>query len=283
MIQPMSFALILATIGKTDELRRFLTSVEAPREHPVEVFVVDQNDDDRLTPVLDLFDDRLRLIRLHSEPGLSRARNAALPLVHGDFVGFPDDDCLYPPSLLDTVARWFSTHPGFAGLTGRAVDPAGRSYARFDKEAGPLTPRNAWQRAASFTMFFRREAIQRIGGFDETLGLGSGTPWEGGEDIDYPLRAIGAGLEVFYLPEIVVVHPNPFAKGYADSSERALKYGLGIGRVWRKHRFPLWQVVYHLARPLGGAVTGLAQGRPQKAKYHLSAFRGRLLGWLSRT
>jgi len=79
-----------------------------------------------------------------------------------------------------------------------------------------------------------------------------------------------------YVDGFIVPVPKRKVEAYGRMAQKA-------GRVWRKHRFPLWQVVYHLARPLGGAVTGLAQGRPQKAKYHLSAFRGRLLGWLSRT
>jgi len=182
---------------------------------------------------------------------------------------------------LATVSRILDRHPEYDGVTGRVVDEDGEAYARFDRAPGELTALNTWRRAASVSLFVRRYVVERIGGFDETLGLGAGTPWGGGEDIDYPLRAIGAGFSIRYEPTIRVIHPNPLGKGYRLAAERARRYGAGVGRVWRKHGLPFWFVAYNLARPLGGAGLSLVSGQIEKARYHWSAFRGRLSGWLA--
>jgi GT2 family glycosyltransferase len=275
------FSLVLATIGRTEEVRRFLASLRAQRVEGVELIVVDQNADSRLEGILDEVPAALTWIRDDSGPGLSKARNLGLAQARGAIIAFPDDDCTYPESLLTTVSRVLETHPDYDAVTGRVVGDDGREYARFDRAAGVLSAWNAWRRASSVSLFVRRRVVERIGGFDETLGIGAGTPWGGGEDIDYPLRAMQAGFLIRYEPGIQVIHPNPLGKGYRHAAERARRYGAGVGRVWRKHRFPIWFVGYNLARPLGGAGLSLILGRIDKAAYHWCAFRGRLSGWLA--
>ena len=46
--------------------------------------------------------------------------------------------------------------------------------------------------------------MSRVGGFDEELGLGSGTPWHSGEEIDYLVRALATGAHLEYDPSLVV-------------------------------------------------------------------------------
>ncbi len=46
------FSLIVATLGRTDELIAFLESLVAQSERNFEVIVVDQNPDERLEPVI---------------------------------------------------------------------------------------------------------------------------------------------------------------------------------------------------------------------------------------
>ena len=52
----MSFSLIMATLGRTDEPRRFLDSLESQTFRDFELILADQNDDDRIAPmnVLDM-------------------------------------------------------------------------------------------------------------------------------------------------------------------------------------------------------------------------------------
>ena len=277
----MRFSLILATVGRVSEVERFLRSLDTQTHREFDVVVVDQNKDERLLPLLTAYRKKFSILHLRSEPGLSRARNVGLPHLTGDVVAFPDDDCWYPPGLLERVAKILRAHPQLDGLTGRMTDEYGRSgTARFDRRPGLLAQANVWQRATSISLFLRRDVIEAVGDFDEALGIGAGTFWGGGEDIDYALRAVEAGFKVYYRPDVIVFHPGFPAPDYSKLADRAFRYGAGIGRVWRKHDYPLWLVAYYLLRPVGGAILSLMRGRTSKAQYHFSAFQGRLKGWL---
>ncbi len=277
----MRFSLVLATVGRVREIERFLNSLDAQTYREFELIVVDQNPDDRLAPALGEYQDRFPLTHLRSLPGLSRSRNIGLKKIAGDIVAFPDDDCWYPQYLLEQVTRFFAIHPEREALTGRSVDAEDKpSNGRWDTEAGPISLYNVWRRGISYTIFLSRKAVRQVGCFDECLGIGAGTPWESGEDTDYLLRALKAGFRVCYEPEIVVYHPQWIQDYDRKRLEKAYSYGMGMGRVLKKHRYPFWFVVYHWVRPLGGVVLSLLCGQWKKAKFHLGALRGRMRGWL---
>jgi GT2 family glycosyltransferase len=276
------FSLVLPTINRTNEVRKFLTTLDRQTYRQFELIVVDQNKDGRLLPVLKPYEKKFSIVHCTSKPGLSAARNVGLKYIVGDVVAFPDDDCLYPPELLERVAAFLDAHPNVDGVTGRAQmsNPGQVGTPRFDKKAGFITKANAWTRVVSISIFVRRKIVEEIGGFDESLGVGAGTPWEGGEDTDYPLRAVKAGFKIYYTPDLYVLHPSAPKNDYPRLADRAYKYGAGIGRVLRKHDYPLWFVAYFLLRPLGGAFLSFVAGRRDKARFHIAAFRGRFRGWL---
>ena len=91
-----SFDLVVATVDRVAELERLLASLDAQTHHGFRVLLVDQNPDDRLAPIVGR-PRSFELVRLRSERGLSRARNAALDRIQADLVAFPDDDCSYEP------------------------------------------------------------------------------------------------------------------------------------------------------------------------------------------
>ncbi len=195
------------------------------------VIVVDQNDDSRLDAVVT--GRTFPIQRTRGPLGLSRARNTGLALVEADLVAFPDDDCVYPPGLLERVAARLGPDSGLAGLTGRAEDASGRSAASWQDEGAILTDDNLWNRAISFTIFLRRSIAEAVGSFDEELGLGSGSPWTSGEEIDYLVRAVRAGASIEYDPSLVVVHDVR-----ADEVDVGARDGASIGYLLRKHGYP---------------------------------------------
>ena len=280
----MKLSLIVATVGRTSELQRLLTSLDAQTHKNFELIVIDQNLDDRLKNMIASFSDRLTIIHLTSPLGVSRARNAGIKKVTGNIVGFPDDDCWYSPMLLESIVALFGKNTNWDGLTGRIVNELNSQSgdARFDAESGYVTLSNLWNRACAATMFFTKEAVEAIGNFDEELGPGAGTPWGGAEDIDYPARAIKAGRTIFYNPNICVFHPDLSADARTNRLRRAYLYGAGIGRVWMKQKFPARIIGYYLLRPLVGVCVSLVTGRWMQARYRWASFQGRLSGVMSR-
>ena len=273
-----SFDLVVATVDRVAPLARLLESIDRQRDVPVRLIVVDQNRDDRLDDVLGAHRG-LEIVRTRSERGLSRARNEGLRHVRSDLVAFPDDDCTYPQGLLDTVAHRFAGRPVLDGLTGRATAEDGAADASWAREPAILEADNLWNRVISFTIFLRRTVVERVGGFDERLGLGSGSVWSSGEEIDYVLRAIRSGARIEYDPLLTVHHP---VKRYTPGELRAvgLRDGASIGWILRRHRYGPLTTTRMLVRPIGGVGVALAHGDLTRASFHAETLRGRLKGYL---
>lgn len=279
----MRFSLIMATIGRTKEVERFLKHLDCQTYRDFELIVVDQNMDNRLVPVLEHYKERFPILYLRSDKGLSRARNVGLKNISGYIVAFPDDDCWYPPDLLERIACFFKVHPEIDGLTGCSVDENGYfSASRWDRGAGLINKFSVWRRGISISIFLKTIVVEKVGNFDKSLGVGANTPWGSGEETDYLLRALKAGFYIYYDPTLFVCHPQVEEQHRNLSSERALNYNRGMGRVLRKHQFPLWFVLYQWARPVGGMFLSLLQFDLDKLHYYYSAFLGRVSGWRKR-
>jgi glycosyltransferase involved in cell wall biosynthesis len=270
-----SFDLIVATVDRVEQLKRLFASLDRQTHRRFRLLLVDQNDDGRLDQLLEQHSE-LDVQRLRSARGLSRARNVALSRVAADIVAFPDDDCTYPPDLLERVARRLAGDEGLDGLTGRAVDVHGDSSPSWERTAARLTRDNLWNRAISFTIFLRSPVLETVGAFDEQLGLGSQMPWSSGEEIEYLVRVVDAGRRIEYDPELVVLHDEKVSPHTAGGRD-----GASIGYILRKHRYPIATVGKMLVRPVGGAFFALARGDRERAAFHVATLRGRVRGYRS--
>ena len=274
--------LILATVARTKEPLRFVRALDAQTYRAFRLIVVDQNPDTELERLLDPLVGSFPFVYVRSELGLSRARNVGLRQVEGDVVAFPDDDCWYPPNTLERVAAFFATHSEWEGLSGKSVDGSGRpSGGRWDRRPGRITPNRVWTRAGSYTIFLRRSLVEAVGRFDETLGLGSNSPWPSAEDLDYVLRGIQLGRALYYDPDLHVHHPQTREGLSKPDAAQAFHHGMGVGRVMRKNGLPAWLAAYHVARSFGGSAFSLARGDRALARFYWAVGRGRLRGWRS--
>ena len=271
------FSLILCTVDRVAEPLRFVESVVAQGRQSLELIVVDQNVEDTLEHQLRRAGRGLPILYIHrpGQPGLSRARNVALSVARGKIIAFPDDDCEYPPGLLDRAAMALAQRNDVHGISCRRVAHCdaveGNSHAPVR-----LNRYNVWTRAQSFTIFLRSELVQRLGGFDPRLGLGSGTPFGSGEETDYLLRALDVDALLVQLPDLAVCHPvvdydaeNLAAKGRS--------YSRGLTYVLDRHRYS-WIFVFPIMLwPLLRAL--LALFSPRRSRYHWNQFLGRMEAW----
>ena len=133
-------SLVVSTRWRTLEVKRLLESLLAQTYKTFEVIVVDQNEDDRLAPLLREYGDRLTIKHVRSANlGHAAGSNAGLRICAGDIVAFPDDDCWYAPDLLRRVVDMFEAHPEWRGITGcEASADNVVSTHRFDRVAGPV-------------------------------------------------------------------------------------------------------------------------------------------------
>ena len=244
-------SLILATVGRTDELSRLFDSLAGQTFVNFEIIVVDQNSDDRLQPHL----ERARYLGMTvkhmklSPPNLAAARNVGIDAARGKWIGFPDDDCWYTPRLLERVVARFS----------RSDKPGGIIVRWVEQDEQPSEPGElSWERSRAFrdipvssiTLFCRRKLFKQIGGFDSRLGVGQ---WFGaGEETDLAMRALKAGERLVYEPLAEVHHAVNPHKPQADPATRtATRHrARGTGALYAKHELSTWVILRGLAAPL---------------------------------
>lgn len=269
------FCLVVATLGRTGELQRLFHSLRAQTYKRFTVFVIDQNHDDRVIPIIQSLGQDLDVRHLRSEVGLSRARNVGVRMANGDVVAFPDDDCWYPPELLCRVAREFASDASIAAVGGWCADQNGDALLRRGSTRCDLDRFSVWQ-IVSTAVFIRKRALDEVGGFDESLGVGASTPYQSGEETDLLLRALARGQRLVFDPKISVFHPS----WSHCSPEKARAYGRGFGRVLREHRYPLWFGIYAILRSLGGFALATTRLNFERARYYFNCCAGRVSGWL---
>jgi glycosyltransferase involved in cell wall biosynthesis len=245
------FSLIIATLSRTTELRRLMESFTQQEFSDYEVILVDQNDDDRLQPVLNEFAGRVPVKRISSPKGVSTARNYGIREATGELIAFPDDDCWYSPGLLAKVNQWFRDHKRYSILAVGAVDEEGvPSGNRWFQSSCDLHPVNIFRTTFCSSLFIRCEALFG-NGFDEEM--------DRGEETDLVLRILNSGLRGRFDRTWDIGHPRRDMLSGSVPRERARSYGWGMGNVLRKHSlFVLWGILlgYDVLRGMVVALLG---------------------------
>ncbi|MDP2881242.1 MAG: glycosyltransferase family A protein [Azonexus sp.] len=249
----MKASLILATLGRTDDVGQVIRSLAAQSDRRFELIVVDQNPDDRLQPYLQegmragLDLKHLRLDR----PSLSGARNLGLSIASGEIVAFPDDDCWYEPDTIKNMLATFEVTPSLDGVIGHWVEQAA-AQNRIPKSE--LLSNADWRcfrggNASSITLFIKRKLLTELGGFDERFGVGQ---WYGAaEETDFILRALASGARLQSTPDVCVHHRFSTlpAIRLLEECRNARKRARGTGGIYAKHRLDVWVVVRGLFAP----------------------------------
>jgi glycosyltransferase involved in cell wall biosynthesis len=180
-----------------------------------EVIVVDNNSTDNTNEVVKGYRRRFTNVSYCIEPhqGLSRARNCGWQEAKGGYVAYIDDDCKVPEQWL-TVAKKIIEQispdvfggPYFSFYNTPKPHWFKDSYGSREhgKEARFLTDN---EYLSGGNIFFRRELLEILGGFDVSLGM-SGQRLAYGEETAL-LRHIRETMPeqiIYYDPEMYVHH-----------------------------------------------------------------------------
>jgi cellulose synthase/poly-beta-1,6-N-acetylglucosamine synthase-like glycosyltransferase len=174
-----------------------------------------------------------RLVSLPESRGSYGARNAGLEVARGAVIATTDADCRPAPDWLERgLAELERTGADLVG--GHVEVPLGPrpSLAEALDVARFLDQQRAVERlgfAATANLFVRREALERIGRFDERLTSGG--------DVELCSRATAAGLRLVYCAAAVVVHPPRTTA--RELARKALRVGTGMGQM-RHHGVGPW-------------------------------------------
>lgn len=170
-----------------------IDSVLAQDHRPIEVIVVDDGSRDGTRAVIESYDAPVRYVS-QEHAGIGAARNRGIALARGGYMAFLDGDDLWEAGKLQLQLQAMAApeQPELVfGHSRQFLSPDlgtdARQRIRFTTELQPALVPSA--------MLARREAFERVGGYDETLRVG--------EALDWLARARAHGLREAMLAEHV--------------------------------------------------------------------------------
>jgi glycosyltransferase involved in cell wall biosynthesis len=260
-----------------------LGSQELPSPSDGEIVVVDNNSSDATPEVVASVAKASPVpvrYAFEGRQGLSNARNRGVAEARGAVLAFTDDDVLPAPDwlarILEALDRWNAQGVGGRILPRWEVPPPcwvtenwrlRRRLSIMDFEEGRLLalPMERTPQVWGANMAFRRELLERVGGFDSRLGM-AGARLFRSEEFDLIERALGFGFRIAYDPAPTVYHrigPDRLKKSYF----RRLEFDSAFGD----------------ARAARAVDTPSLFGAPRSAYRHFfDAFRAWVLGRLRR-
>jgi GT2 family glycosyltransferase len=252
----MRASVVVPTRRRPRLLARCLTALGAQVFDPrgYEVIVVNDGGDPATRDVVDAWVQErgvngggpaARYLRLCPARGPAAARNAGWREAAGEVVAFTDDDCI--PTRTWLAAGVEALAGGAAGAAGRVIVPLRDAPTDYERDAARMNG-DAWMTASCF---YRREALEAVGGFDERFTMA----WR--EDSDLRFSLLERGRRLVRAPDAAVIHPvRPAPWGVSVRQQRKAAFNALLYRkhpaLYRRHiqRRPPWDY-YATATALG--------------------------------
>jgi glycosyltransferase involved in cell wall biosynthesis len=295
-------SVIIATRDRASLLAETLDALQAQEYPPeaMEIVLVDNASTDDTPEVMARAERRgpVAIVSVR-EPraGKSHALNTALSHARGDLLVFTDDDVLPSPRWIAAYVRafgetgadyaagrilplWEATPPSWMSpsLYGVLAVPDGGA-ARLPLGKGV----NEQIMPIGANMAVRRSVVDRIGGWNPTLGKLQGT-LRTGEDHEFALRLMAARCRGVYEPDAWVRHRVPAERLELDYFRRWF-YENGIIVAGLERDYPttnryVLNVPRYLWRRAAGDLAAVARGTLLRDRRRTTAARMRL-GWFA--
>ena len=279
----MRFSLIMATLGRFDEIRIFLDSIDLQNYTDFELIIVDKNEENILGDIILPYKKKFYINHIRiKEKGLSLARNVGIKYAKGDIIAFPDDDCIYSLGILDFVNKFFIENKNVDFLTFRLRDKETGDDAnlRWYNRDVEITSKNIFRTVISPSIFIRVKNINDVF-FDENLGVGR--RYGSGEESDMVLELLYRGYKGMFLNNFIIYHPNK-----KDSINKIYSYGLGYGATLKKHvklrrgnnLIFDYLIIDSVIKPIFGMVINIAKFNNEGFILYKERMRSRIKGYL---
>jgi len=276
-IRKKDFSLIIPTINRKFEVDLLLKSIKNLNYplNKIEVIIVDQNKDNLIDELVKKYSKYfiIKHIKVNFK-GASRARNYGLKFAEGKYIHFPDDDSFYEKDTLVKVYSEFRKLDVDA-IAVKVIDPIKGTPAllKFSSKKQYVKCTNFFKLTIEFNVFWKREKLILLGGFDENLGVG--TYFASEESGDIILRALKQNYKILYIPDVIIYHPdkrNPHPK-------KIYNYALGFGALFRKHiKMRNFCIIPYTFSYIGKSIVGIIIFFFLRKKIKILKYKNRFLG-----
>lgn len=273
------FSLVIATLNRFEELDTLFESLtkQTLDMDKFEVIVVDQNDDDLIIPLIGKYSSELTIQHIKiTRKSSTFSRNVGIKTAKGEYIAFPDDDCLYYEDTLETAMRELvqCSYPDM--IIGKLFDRKAHSYIfkQTPSEVQIVNYYNFYTVVSAVTLFMKNSTIL----FDEKFGIGE--KYYAHEDGELILSHLTKNKRVVYSPHIDIYHPPYNNVNMPD--DKSFRYGYGVGAVCKKYKsFPL---VYLLIKILSYQVIMMLKSviclNKKEFNRRFHSFKGGVMGFV---
>jgi glycosyltransferase involved in cell wall biosynthesis len=195
-------SVVICAYNAERTMQACLESMRTLRYPNFEVIVVNDGSKDRTLEIAQQF-AQARIISQENK-GLSAARNVGIEASTGDIVAFTDSDCVVDPDWLTYLAYGF-VNGGFVAVGGPNLPPPEESRTAACVASSPGGPTHVLlndqvaEHIPGCNMAFRRDVLQRIGGFDPMFRAA-------GDDVDVCWRLQNEGEVIGFSAAAMVWH-----------------------------------------------------------------------------
>ncbi len=231
-IAKLRISVVIPTYRRWDRLKLTLAALEG-QTLPKEAFEVIVSDDGSADGTLERLNEYARTTAMHMvcvtgpNGGPSAARNRGIAKAQGEWVAMTDDDCVPEADWLAKHLACITKYPELSAIGGRVVRYSDSVISRYVDWTDVMLPAIARDGRVQYLVtanaVFKRELIERLGGFDETY------KWPGGEDPDLSFRATASGAILGYDPGPVVRHMH--RDSVRGTYRMFWHHGLGLGAL----------------------------------------------------
>lgn len=272
----LNVSLIIPTCNRSTSLQRLLQSIDTllvPSAVCAEIIVVDNGSVDETPRILAERSNVDRIVAFYglteTRKGKASALNRGIAAAKGNVLLIVDDDVVLDSQLL---VRHLEAHRrnGFDALQGRVlpgVDPDGNPAEKTKLSEYNIPYVDCGEEICEIrgltgtNMSFKREVIEKIGGFDSRLGPGAAGF---SEDTEFSIRIRQAGFKIGYTPHAIVYHElNP--ERYGRQYNRDVEYRKGLSRSIYRNDSTLFRVIPDLFANCMRYCLYRLTGRTQKA------------------
>ena len=233
---------------------RAVRSVLAGTRAPAQVVVVNQTPDTATAhAVAAIGDTRVRYLAAPSL-GISAALNFGIANSDSEYIAITGDDCAATPGWAEVLGDQLASDPT-VGLMFGSILPAPHDkivgFVPSYERPAPVVASHVAQKhlvaGTSACVALRRSVWDRLGGFDELLGVGA--RFGSGEDTDFTIRALAAGFKVKEEPGARVVHHGFYTWSQRPQLLERNWYGTGaaVAKGLRLRHAGLWRLCINLA------------------------------------
>lgn len=226
----MKVSIIIVSYNVKHYLMQCLQSVvAATKEMESEIWVVDNVSKDESVAAVRTHFPQVKVIANKENVGFSKANNQAIALATGEYVLILNPDTVLAEDTIVKCLAFMLSHKQAGALGVRMIDGTGQFLP--ESKRGLPTPEVAFYKMFGLSrlfptsrrfgkyhlgylsekedhavdilsgafMFFRKEVLDKIGGFDESFFMY-------GEDIDLSWRVIQGGYKNYYLADNTIIH-----------------------------------------------------------------------------